>query len=61
MAEDLEITFESRNTDLPEPDHIPNLEQIEKEHILKTLLTTGWNISKTSRILEIAPNTLRSK
>ena len=61
MAEDMEITFESRNNELPELDNIPNLEQVEKEHILKTLLATGWNISKTSRILEIAPNTLRSK
>lgn len=60
-ADELDITFSDRQDDIPDPDRIPTLEQMEKEHVLSTLLATRWNISRTSKILEIAPNTLRAK
>jgi transcriptional regulator with PAS, ATPase and Fis domain len=38
-----------------------SLDDVEKEHILKTLIQTGWNISKTSTILGIDRSTLYNK
>lgn len=38
-----------------------SLDDVEKEHILKTLSQTGWNISKTAAILEIDRSTLYNK
>jgi len=38
-----------------------SLDDVEKEHILKTLVQTGWNISKTSTILGIDRSTLYNK
>jgi two-component system, NtrC family, response regulator AtoC len=35
--------------------------QIEKEHIEKALIHTGWNITRCSTELEISPTTLRKK
>ncbi len=47
------------------PDGYETLEQIiervEKEHIVKTLEITNWNLQKTSRVLDIARNTLKAK
>ncbi len=60
-AEELDITFSDRQDEIPDPDRIPTLEQMEKEHVFSTLLATRWNISRTSKILDIAPNTLRAK
>ncbi len=37
------------------------VERVEKEHILKTLELTNWNLQKTSRVLDIARNTLKAK
>jgi len=34
---------------------------VEKEHIQKTLQLTHWNLQKTSRVLDIARNTLKAK
>ena len=36
-------------------------EEVEMEHIRKTLELTNWNLQKTSRILDIARNTLKTK
>ncbi len=60
-AEELEITFSNRQDEIPDPNRIPSLEQMEKEHVLSTLLATRWNISRTAKILDIVPNTLRAK
>ncbi len=38
-----------------------SLDDVEKEHILKTLNQTGWNISKSSTILGIDRSTLYNK
>jgi len=38
-----------------------SLAAIEKNHILKVLEKTGWNLSETARLLEIHRNTLRLK
>lgn len=37
------------------------VEKVEKEHIKKTLELTNWNLQKTSRVLDIARNTLKAK
>jgi DNA-binding NtrC family response regulator len=41
-------------------DHF-SLDEVEKEHILKVLNQTGWNVSKTSELLGINRSTLYSK
>ena len=38
-----------------------SLDDVEKEHILKVLIQTGWNISKSSAILGIDRSTLYNK
>ncbi|MFC2172623.1 sigma-54-dependent transcriptional regulator, partial [Acidobacteriota bacterium] len=40
---------------------IRTLKEMEKEHILKTLEHTDWNITRTSALLGISPPTLRKK
>ena len=40
---------------------ILTLSQAEKAHIEKALAVTGWNLSRTARLLEISPTTLRKK
>jgi arginine utilization regulatory protein len=37
------------------------VERVEKEYIIKTLELTNWNLQKTSRVLDIARNTLKAK
>ncbi|MCX7678772.1 MAG: hypothetical protein N2316_06100 [Spirochaetes bacterium] len=37
------------------------VERVEKEYIKKTLELTNWNLQKTSRVLDIARNTLKAK
>lgn len=34
---------------------------VEREHIIKTLIETGFNLQHTSRLLGIARNTLKTK
>jgi DNA-binding NtrC family response regulator len=43
------------------PEKILTLKEMEKNYITYILNYTDWNITKTSKILEIAPNTLRKK
>lgn len=37
------------------------VEKVERDYILKTLELTNWNLQKTSRVLDIARNTLKAK
>jgi arginine utilization regulatory protein len=37
------------------------VERVEKDYIMKTLELTNWNLQKTSRVLDIARNTLKAK
>ncbi len=37
------------------------IESVEKDYIAQTLELTNWNLQKTSRVLDIARNTLKSK
>ncbi len=37
------------------------VEKVEKDYIVKTLELTNWNLQKTSRVLDIARNTLKAK
>jgi transcriptional regulator of acetoin/glycerol metabolism len=37
------------------------VDRVEKDHIKKTLDLTNWNLQKTSRVLDIARNTLKAK
>ncbi len=43
------------------PEKIMPLREVEKNYIKFILDYTDWNITRTSKILEIAPNTLRKK
>ena len=37
------------------------VERVEKDYFMKTLELTNWNLQKTSRVLDIARNTLKAK
>jgi transcriptional regulator of acetoin/glycerol metabolism len=37
------------------------IDRVENDHIRKTLELTHWNLQKTSRVLDIARNTLKAK
>ncbi|MDH7552816.1 MAG: helix-turn-helix domain-containing protein [Spirochaetota bacterium] len=37
------------------------IDGIERDYILHTLELTNWNLQKTSRVLDIARNTLKAK
>ncbi len=37
------------------------IDRVEHEHIKRTLELTNWNLQKTSRVLDIARNTLKAK
>jgi len=60
-VDDLEFSFGDIKVEVPDPEKILPLKEVEKEHIEKTLAATGWNITRTAKILQIAPNTLRNK
>jgi two-component system, NtrC family, response regulator AtoC len=38
-----------------------SLAEAEKRHVEKALLSTGWNITRTAKALDISPTTLRKK
>jgi DNA-binding NtrC family response regulator len=40
---------------------LPSLAEIEREHIFRALTGTGWNVSKTAKILEVDRVTLYNK
>ncbi len=40
---------------------IKKLSEIEKEHVYRALISTGWNIKRTSELLDISRVTLRKK
>ena len=43
------------------PAEVLTLGQAEKAHIDKALAAAGWNLSRTARLLDISPTTLRKK
>ncbi len=58
--------LEHLGTEIPEDPTVSNesLENIERNHIIKTLLTTGWRIEGSNgaaRILGLNPSTLRTR
>jgi len=58
-TDDLEFTFAKEPA--PQIEEIASLEEAERRHIRKALLSTGWNITHTARILRLSPTTLRKK
>ncbi|MCM2285713.1 MAG: helix-turn-helix domain-containing protein [Desulfobacula sp.] len=40
---------------------IKSLKESEKEHLLNVLIKTHWDLEKTSRLLKISLNRLKSK
>ncbi len=59
------ISHKGRKKPVKLPDGYETLQQVidrvENEHIRKTLELTNWNLQKTSRVLDIARNTLKAK
>ena len=51
----------SRHAASAETQEIEPLSTAEKRHVDKALASTGWNITKTAKLLEISPTTLRKK
>jgi two-component system response regulator AtoC len=60
-AGDVELSFGTGTYKAPTPSRIVPLKQAEKEHIERALISTGWNITHTARLLHISPTTLRKK
>jgi DNA-binding NtrC family response regulator len=48
-------------TDLEQDMEIKSLKESEKEHLLNVLMKTHWDLEKTSRLLKISLNRLKSK
>jgi two-component system response regulator AtoC len=40
---------------------VKTLREAEREHVLKALLSCGWNVTRTAKVLDISPTTLRKK
>ena len=59
------VSAKGRKKPVQLPEGYKTLQQItqvvEREHIKKTLELTFWNLQKTSRVLDIARNTLKAK
>jgi len=59
------ISTKGRKKPVKLPDGYETLQQVldrvEDEYIRKTLELTNWNLQKTSRVLDIARNTLKAK
>jgi len=61
-VEDIAVALARRGTDLQAREtKIVPLHVAEKAHIERALAAHGWNITRTARILEISPTTLRKK
>ncbi len=60
-VDDLEFSLGTGRDKAPSATEIVPLERAEKEHVEKALIATGWNITRTARILQISPTTLRKK
>jgi transcriptional regulator of acetoin/glycerol metabolism len=43
------------------PVELKPLREVERDHVHRALLSTDWNISRTSEILDISRVTLRKK
>jgi len=50
-----------KSQEMPPPSFDLSLKEMEKNHILNTLLKTDWNLNKSSELLGIHRNTLRLK
>ncbi|MFH1335938.1 MAG: sigma-54 dependent transcriptional regulator [Candidatus Zixiibacteriota bacterium] len=50
-----------KSQEMPTPSLILSLKEMEKNHILKTLLKTDWNLNQSAELLGIHRNTLRLK
>jgi two-component system response regulator AtoC len=59
-TEDIEFPM-SQHPSSTDPAEVVPLSVAEKRHIEKALAVAGWNITKTARMLEISPTTLRKK
>ena len=60
-TEDLELRFADAKETATPPTEVVPLRQVEKEHIRRALAAMGWNITRTAKVLEISPTTLRKK
>ncbi|MBN1900210.1 sigma-54-dependent Fis family transcriptional regulator [Candidatus Sumerlaeota bacterium] len=61
QREDLERTIIPARIHKEEEFKLKTLDEMEKEYLEKALNFTGWNITQTSRRLNISPTTLRKK
>jgi two-component system response regulator AtoC len=57
----LESVFSVKQFEESADTDIKPLRLVEKNYIASALTKTGWNISRTSKLLEISPTTLRKK
>ena len=59
--EDLNLSFDTPRKGAPRNGEIVPLREAEKKHIELALESADWNITRTARLLEISPTTLRKK
>jgi len=59
--DDIDFPVKHRVAPTPMPEGVEPLAAMEKRHIEKALLSTGWNITQTAKLLQISPTTLRKK
>ena len=62
ITEDLlAMSMEDQPESREKYDQIKKLREMEKEHVFRALISTGWNIKRTSELLDISRVTLRKK
>jgi DNA-binding NtrC family response regulator len=60
-GDDVRATLNEIKETQPKPDELLSIAEVEKRHIAHVLEYCRQNISKTAKILDIDPKTLRSK
>ena len=61
MAETIQRLLAGTALDLPDAAGLQTLDQVEREHIIKAMTHTGWNLSAAARALGLSRPTLRKR
>ncbi len=61
MAETIQRLLAGTARDLPDAAGLQTLDQVEREHIIKAMTHTGWNLSAAARALGLSRPTLRKR
>lgn len=61
LVEAVEDALQGSTSDSPDLAGLPSLEEVEKQHIMRAMGQTGWNLSAAARALGVSRPTLRKR